>query len=258
MLARMLARLLSRFAPKAMPAAALPEGWRVYAVGDVHGRLDCLLALETAIRAHAADAEPRPNELVVFLGDYVDRGPASYEVIEALRPRRFAGLPARHLLGNHEEAMLRFLDDPAIGPAWLSYGGLATLASYGVAAPASLPLGERIEHYRGELTERLPAAHRAFLQGLELSIELGGYLFVHAGVRPGLPLDQQDRLDLIEIREPFLSSRKPLPWRVVHGHTISQEPELLPHRVGIDTGAYASGRLTCAVIEGETVEFLTS
>lgn len=254
----MIARFLSRFGSRSAPPARLPEGWRVYAVGDIHGRLDCLIAVETAIRNHAATAAPCAESAVIFLGDYVDRGPASREVIEMLLPRRFAGLPARLLLGNHEDAMLLFLDDPEIGPAWLAYGGLATLASYGIVAPPSMPVAERVDYYRQELVARLPEAHLRFLQQLELSVELGDYLFVHAGVRPGVPLDMQDRRDLFEIREPFLSTRKALPWRVVHGHTISEEPEDLPHRIGVDTGAYATGRLSCAVIEGEAVTFLSS
>ena len=238
------------------PAAYhLPAGTRVYAIGDVHGRVDRLIAVEAAIRAHAEEAPPTGAALVVFIGDYIDRGPDSKAVIEKLLQRSFADLPARFLLGNHEDAMLRFLDDPAVGQAWLAYGGMATLASYEVRPEGAEDL-DRMERLRLGLAAALPEAHRAFLDQLELSIQLGDYLFVHAGVRPSRALDKQLRDDLLTIREPFLSSRKRLPWRVVHGHTIVEQVGISASRIAIDTGAYATGQLTCVVIEGARADVL--
>ena len=256
----MLKALLQQFWSRpdaAASAHALPAGQRVYAIGDVHGRLDKLRAIEATIADHFGRHGDVEAATVIFLGDYIDRGPESRGVIEHLLPRRFAGLPTRCLLGNHEAAMLEFLDDPAIGPAWLSYGGVATLASYGVSMPAA-PAPDRMEALRQSLLAQVPRAHVAFMSGLEIWIQLGGYLFVHAGVRPGRALDRQSRTDLLEIRDPFLSYGRALPWRVVHGHTVTDEPEVRPHRIGIDTGAYAGGRLSCAVIEGSSVGWITA
>jgi serine/threonine protein phosphatase 1 len=235
---------------------ALPDGLRVYAVGDIHGRLDCLLLMESAIRRDLIARPPEGEAIVIFLGDYVDRGPDSKGVVNVLLRRRFAGLSVRFLMGNHEDAMLRFLDDPRIGASWFAYGGLATLASYGVES-SRLGTKGASEELSIALTEKLPLEHRDFLAGLELFIELGGYLFVHAGIRPGKPLEAQRRDDLLGIREPFLSA-KDLPWRVVHGHTVVDRPVLGPSRVALDTGAYATGTLTCAVIEGAEIEILSA
>jgi serine/threonine protein phosphatase 1 len=232
---------------------ALPPGLRIYAIGDVHGRLDCLLMMDAAIRRDWA-RRTTENALVIFLGDYIDRGSDSRDVINILKQRGFAGLPARFLMGNHEDAMLSFLEDARIGPAWTSFGGFATLASYGVK-----PIGggdqNRMEQLRNGLIQNLPDSHLDFLRSLELWIELGDYLFVHAGIRPGRALADQRREDLLTIREPFFAASS-LPWRVVHGHTVIDKPVLLPHRISIDTGAYASGVLTCAVIEGDRAEIL--
>lgn len=255
----MLKALLQQFWSRpdaAAPGYVLPAGQRVYAIGDVHGRLDKLRTMEAAVADHFQRSAEIDAATVIFLGDYIDRGPESRGVVEHLLPRRFAGLPTRCLLGNHEAAMLEFLEQPAIGPAWLSYGGVATLASYGVSIPPG-PGPDRMEALRQGLLAQVPRAHVAFMEGLETWIQLGGYLFVHAGVRPGRPLEKQSKTDMLEIREPFLSHRRALPWRVVHGHTVSDQPEVRSHRIGIDTGAYASGRLTCAVIEGHSVELLT-
>lgn len=256
----MLRAILQQFwrRPGPMPQApSLPDGVRVYAVGDIHGRLDKLVAMERAIAAHQGETPPPADCGVIFLGDYIDRGPESRTVIEHLLKRDFAGLPRRCLLGNHEAAMLEFLEDPAIGPAWLAYGGMATLASYGVSMPAG-PVEDRMEHLRQDLRAKVPAPHVDFLRDLELWAAIGDYLFVHAGVRPGRRLEQQSRTDLLEIREPFLSHRRPLPWRVVHGHTVSEAPEIRAHRIGIDTGAYAGGPLSCAVLEGSSVTIIKS
>ena len=238
------------------PRAPLPDGMRVYAIGDIHGRLDCMLMMESAIRRDLQNRGAADRTLVVFLGDYIDRGPDSRAIINVLLQGRFATLPARFLMGNHEDAMLRFLDDPAIGPAWFNHGGMATLASYGVR-PSGTDGANRMEQLRQGLIDVLPPEHLAFLQSLELSIELGGFLFVHAGIRPGKALADQRRDDLLTIRDAFFAA-KGLPWRVVHGHTVFEKPVIGIDRISLDTGAYASGILTCAVIEGDQVSILTS
>lgn len=234
----------------------LPPGLRVYAVGDVHGRFDCLGQIERAIaRDHAARA-PVDEALVIFLGDYVDRGLASRDVVDRLSEPGFAGLPARYLIGNHEDALLRFLADPRAAVAWLSWGGVATLASYGITVAPNPTITQLMTAQRA-FAAALPLAHHDFLARLEVAIELGDYLFVHAGIRPGVALARQRRADLIEIREPFLSYQERLPRRVVHGHTVTADPVILPSRISIDTGAYATGRLTAAMIEDDRVEIVT-
>ncbi|MES2987777.1 MAG: metallophosphoesterase family protein [Pseudomonadota bacterium] len=234
---------------------ALPEGLRVYAVGDVHGRFDCLERLEARIARHEANAGAADETLVIFLGDYIDRGPASREVVKHLSRGQFAGLSTRYLLGNHEDAMLGFLDDPASHVEWLNYGGMATLASYGVRAPGGMESANLAAMQQG-LADAVPYAHLQFLRDLELWIELGDYLFVHAGIRPGLELKVQRRMDLLTIREPFLSTKAKLPWRVVHGHTVLPQAILGQYRISLDTGAYATGRLSCAVIQGDSAVLL--
>lgn len=239
------------------PAAAhrLPEGLRVYAVGDVHGRADCLAGMEERIARDLADRPASGEALVLFLGDYIDRGPDSAAVIERLAARRFAGLSTRCLMGNHEDALLHFLADPVGAADWLNWGGRATLTSYGVE-PVDGSDAAGLRRLAADLGEAMPVGHLAFLRELELWIELGGFLFVHAGIRPGVPPDLQAPADLLTIRQPFLSRRRGGPHRVVHGHTIADDVELLPHRIGVDTGAYATGRLSAVVIEGETVAVL--
>jgi serine/threonine protein phosphatase 1 len=224
----------------------LPDGLRVYAIGDVHGCAGRLAELHERI---AEDLEDRPvgEALLVHLGDYVDRGPASAAVVARLRAAPPPGLTAIHLVGNHEQMMLAALDPRAeeeVVGFWLDNGGGATLESYG-ADPRDMRSWDRV-----------PAADLAFLRRLRPSFALGGYFFAHAGVRPDIPLDRQDAMDLAWIREPFLSWRGRLDAVVVHGHTPSEGPEVLPHRIGIDTGAVFGGALTCAVLEGETLGFL--
>lgn len=230
---------------------------RVYAIGDVHGRFDCLQQIERAIVRDNAARPPVAGAQVIFLGDYVDRGLASADVVERLSKPGFAGLPARYLIGNHEDALLRFLADPQSAASWLTWGGAATLASYGIAI-SQAPTRAQLVAAQQALKTALPATHLDFLMQLELMIELGDYLFVHAGIRPGVPIHRQRRADVLEIREPFLSNTGPFPRRIVHGHTVTNDPEVLPHRISVDTGAYATGRLTAAVIEDDRVEIITN
>jgi serine/threonine protein phosphatase 1 len=236
--------------------ARVPEGTCVYAIGDIHGRADLLGALHRQIEADAAARNAR-RRVVVYLGDYVDRGPQSREVIELLLDRPLPGFEPVHLIGNHEDFMLRFLDEePWVGPDWFANGGDATVASYGVGQLPRLRGDAVLEGLQGMLRARIPERHLAFLRDLALWHVEGDYLFVHAGIRPGLALERQSRDDLLWIRGAFLHSRADHGRVVVHGHTIAHSVDRRPNRIGIDTGAFASGCLTCAVLQGTEVAFL--
>jgi serine/threonine protein phosphatase 1 len=224
-------------------APAIPEGVALYAVGDIHGRADLLDRLHHAILADAA-ARAAAERRIVYLGDYIDRGEDSAGVIERLVERPLAGFRAVHLCGNHEDLLLRFLTDESVAPHWLHNGGDTTLASYGLAPDRDWTRLQR------NLRRALPRRHLAFLEALALSHAAGDYLFVHAGIRPGLPLDRQRREDLLWIRGEFLDSTAPHGRIVVHGHSIAHEVEFRANRIGIDTGAYMTGRLTCLALEG--------
>ncbi|HZH27776.1 MAG TPA: metallophosphoesterase family protein [Azospirillaceae bacterium] len=242
-----------------MPAAArIPAGQRIYAVGDVHGCDALLRDLFAAIAADAASAPEGTLCTIVMLGDYVDRGPASAAVLDRLSAGPPPGLGMVCLRGNHDDVMLRFLEDPEVGFDWLRFGGLATLDSYGVRPTDALPMHEKLAAARRDLSARLPARHRAFLRDLRLSLVVGDYLFVHAGIKPGVPLAEQKREHLLWIRDEFLGSRADHGKVVVHGHTVVREPEVRPNRIGIDTGAFATGRLTALVLEADTRRFLTT
>lgn len=229
-----------------------PPGLRIYAVGDIHGRLDLLDLLLDAVAAHEA-AQPGGRPVMIFLGDYVDRGKHSRGVLESLMNRIPDGVEAHCLRGNHEDMMLRCLEEPSPFSTWNVNGGLATLASYGVDAGLSTDAARAMEALAGAL----PASHLAFLKSLPTSLEMGDYFFVHAGVRPGIPLAAQAEKDLLYIREPFLRHRGDFGRMVVHGHTPVSEPEVLPNRIGIDTGAFFSGRLTALLIEDDKRQFLS-
>lgn len=236
---------------------AVPPGTRVYAIGDVHGRLDLLVRLEAMIEADLATARPG-RTVVVHLGDYIDRGPASRGVIDHLLDHPLPVDEVVHLLGNHEDTMCRFLVDPWVGENWMRYGGLETLRSYGVDPDLDLPAEERLRQVQEAFNRAVPERHWAFLEGLPLRYEEGDYLFVHAGVRPRIPLDRQRRYDLLWIRHEFLDSEADHGRVVVHGHSISSEPEIRPNRIGIDTGAFMSGQLTALVLEGSDRRFLST
>jgi serine/threonine protein phosphatase 1 len=232
----------------------------VYAIGDVHGHLDLLKAAHERIardRAqHGTGAAP-----VIHLGDLVDRGPESAGVIDLLIAGIAAGEPWEVLLGNHDKGLALFLDgpdrrDPGLRAefSWLHprIGGAATLASYGVRAPADRPVAQ----VWAEARDRVPPAHLAFVAGRPRHLVRGDLLFVHAGIRPGLPLADQTETDLIWIREPFLSHPDPHPWLVIHGHTALEAPCHHGNRVNIDSGAAYGGPLTAIVIEGGAVAVL--
>ena len=232
------------------------EGQRIYAIGDVHGRLDLLDAMLARLRADLA-ARPHPRPLLVMLGDYVDRGPSSRGVLDRLIGIEASDLPSVFLLGNHDSYIEAYLSDPEWYDRtyhWLhsAMGGGATLASYGVRDAHERD--PRATH--DAFAAAFPAEHAAFLDRCRLWHRIGGYVFVHAGIRPGVPMEAQNRDDLIWIREPFLSSRRDFGFKVVHGHTIVPRVEHHPNRIAVDTGAVRSGKLSCLLLEGAEVALL--
>jgi calcineurin-like phosphoesterase family protein len=231
----------------------VPAGTRIYAVGDIHGRADLLKSLLARIDS---DLESNPIEqpIQVFLGDYIDRGPASREVLNQLIARTQTHKTVC-LKGNHETFALEFLDSPAIFDDWRRWGGIETLISYGVA-PAGIIGAEECEKLASALKEAMPSEHRAFLARLSLSYACGDFFFVHAGVRPRVKLDSQDEHDLIWIRDEFINSEFNFGKIIVHGHTPVREPDVRPNRINIDTGAYVTGKLTCLIIEDENLFFI--
>lgn len=232
----------------------VPDGSRVYAIGDVHGRADLLTELHKSIQNDAADYDGR--RVVVHLGDYVDRGTNPNGVIDLLLGDPLPGFEVINLAGNHEEFLLKFLEDPSIGTPWLANGGDATIYAYGISLPRTGEQDERLRQVQSALRARLPAEHVSFLKGLTPFHIEGDFAFVHAGIRPGTPVDQQATEDLYWIREDFLSSRAEHSHIIVHGHTITRDPEERANRIGIDTGAYFSGKLTALVLDGDERRFL--
>jgi serine/threonine protein phosphatase 1 len=235
-----------------LPTAISTAGRVIYAIGDIHGRLDLLDELFPII---TVDAETFDEEAqFVFLGDYVDRGHQSKETIGRLIEIKAAGR-ARFLMGNHEQTLLAFTESSEFGATWSSFGGAETLRSYGVTAPAGAD-PEAWERTRLAFLSALPDTHLAFLNELELSFELGDFFFAHAGVRPKVPLDEQLSDDLLWIRTPFLDSEQPASKIVVHGHTPAETPYSGAWRIGVDTGAYATGVLTAVRLCGDDRAFL--
>jgi serine/threonine protein phosphatase 1 len=234
------------FGPKSRPLPAIPAGQRVYAIGDVHGRLDLLMRLLGQIRVDHRDRPPA-RARIVLLGDLIDRGADSAGVVRAaMQPLGWAETIV--LRGNHEAAMLAAIDgDPDMAALWLRNGGIAALESWGMPAGA-LDAPDSIDQ-AAMIRAIVPADQIAFLRGCALAAQIGDYHFVHAGVRPGIALDAQDDEDRLWIRQPFLESRQDHGAMIVHGHTISEEPECHANRIGIDTGAYRSGRLTALGLE---------
>ena len=228
-----------------------PQGTVVYAIGDIHGRLDLLAQLSAGIEADAAQ-RPATRRLIVCLGDYVSRGPDSRRVIEALLAPPPHGFMRITLRGNHEDLWLRYLGgDLAAGRNWFDYDGMDTLADYGVdVGDRRLRDDASLATLRQRFAAALPQAHLAFVQATRTSHRCGDYFFAHAGVRPGVPLEQQSERDLMWIRGPFLDSTADHGAVVVHGHSIAEQPQLRPNRIGIDTGAYRTGVLTCLVLDG--------
>ncbi len=235
----------------------VPPGMRVYAVGDIHGRLDLLDEILATIASDLAEQPPARNVLV-FLGDYIDRGPDSRGVIERLMTGLPKGLEPIFLRGNHEQMLLQTLELPRNFDLWAMNGGLATARSYGVdTGRSSRYEADPVDVIR-QLLKLMPKSHREFLESLPFMAELGDYLFVHAGVRPGVPLKAQALDDLLFIRDEFLNFRGNFGKMIVHGHTPVQEPDLQPNRIGIDTGAFFTGRLTVLCLEGTDGRFIST
>lgn len=233
----------------------LPEGELVYAVGDIHGRPDLLADLLRQIETDAAH-RGAVRKTLLFLGDYVDRGPDSCGVVELLLNDLPDGFETHFLKGNHEAMLLAFLDDPGRLDHWLMNGGDATMASYGVDIGRLDDMDAPADVWRDAFAAALPKAHLTFFKGLELMTAVGDYLFVHAGVRPGVPIDSQNEADLLWIRSEFLQSDEGFGKVVVHGHTPVRVPEILPNRVGIDTGAVFTGQLTALRLQNGELGFL--
>ncbi len=244
-------------APAAAPARPIrltadsTDGRLIYAVGDIHGRRDLLQLIVRKIAVDAIASGVTQQPMLVFLGDYIDRGPESAGVISYLLAlRALNGFEVRCLKGNHEQTLLRFLEDAQMGPVWMEHGGGATLASYGVTAPSKRGDKAGWEAARAAFAEAIPADHVDFFRETELCMTVGDYFFVHAGVRPGLALAEQSENDLLWSRGEFLNERRPFEKIIVHGHTPAEAAFIGSTRIGVDTGAYATGLLTAARLEG--------
>ncbi|MBB4611902.1 metallophosphoesterase family protein [Novosphingobium taihuense] len=251
-------KLRSLFSPVAEepvhPQAALPPGQRAYAIGDIHGRLDLFEQLLARIDEDDA-ARGSAQTTLILLGDLVDRGPDSRGVVERAMDL-MATRKVRVLAGNHEEMLLGSLENEETLRHFLRHGGKETLFSYGLTLEEYSRA--KLDEICGRANALIPADHVAFMRAMENQIVMGDYLFVHAGIRPGVPLDQQMVADMRWIRREFLEHGEPHSHLVVHGHTITDEPVVCPNRIGIDTGAFASGRLTALGMEGDDRWFLTA
>jgi serine/threonine protein phosphatase 1 len=228
----------------------LPGGVRIYAFGDIHGRADLLKKMFTMIDADVSRS-PVEHPIEVYLGDYVDRGPYSCETLNLLIERS-QSRETVCLRGNHEAYYLDVLRDPAKLDAWRQIGGLQTLISYGIQPSLNPSAAEQVELIRA-LKAAMPRDHVRFLLSLKPSFLCGDFFFVHAGVRPGIPLDEQDERDLLWIRDEFLDSDEDFGKFIVHGHTPVREPDIRANRANIDTGAYATGNLTLLTIQGSSM-----
>jgi serine/threonine protein phosphatase 1 len=251
---KFLSRVLKNLGRDAPPRGK--AGARAYAVGDIHGRLDLLDPLLARIEADIA-ARPPKRSFIVFLGDLIDRGAESAGVVERLRVYRPRHARPVFLAGNHEEVLLQILAGGAeIIADWLKFGGAECAASYGVDVDRL----RRMEEAQAleVLRDAVPRAHVEFIESFGDTFSFGDYVFVHAGIRPGIPLEAQDRKDLRWIREPFLSDAKEHGFMVVHGHTIVPQAEERPNRIGIDTGAYRSNVLTALAVEDDRRWYLST
>jgi serine/threonine protein phosphatase 1 len=230
----------------------VPQGVRLYAIGDVHGCADLLDQILARIDADLV-ANPVSQPVEILLGDYIDRGPASRGVLDRLIARSKARTMV-FLKGNHETYVERFLADPSVLGEWRQFGGLETLMSYGLLPYVNITLTEP-DGVAAAFDDILPDSHRRFLSALRTSFTCGDFFFVHAGVRPGIALEKQAEEDLLWIRDDFLLCEDDLGKVVVHGHTPVRGPEIRSNRINIDTGAYATGRLTCLKLEDDKMYF---
>lgn len=242
-------------APNEPPVFRVPQNTRIYAIGDIHGHLDLLQGLLNSI---ISDVQARPSERtqLVFLGDYIDRGPASKEVIDCLL-KLMRDDSAVFLRGNHEQVMLDFLADASTMRNWRHYGAVETLESYAVPTH-KIKQGFGFEEAQTVLRQRLPRAHLEFLEATVPCHEAGDYYFCHAGIDPRRDLARQSAKDLLWIRREFLEDQTIHDKKIVHGHTPVKKPEIRRNRINVDTGAYMSGKLSCVVLEGSSVRFLST
>jgi serine/threonine protein phosphatase 1 len=247
-------RLKRLFGPR-VRRPCIVSGRRVFAIGDIHGRNDLLELMLDKIRDNAA-ANPARNALI-FLGDYIDRGPDSRAVVQNLLALKLTDWELVFLRGNHEQAFLDFLEDPASYRAWRGYGAPETLLSYGVRPPR-FDGDKDFVAARDELLLKCPVAHIDFFKSLRYMYEEGDYLFVHAGIRPGVALHRQSERDLLWIRDEFLEFEGLTDRVIIHGHTPSERPVRKANRLCLDTGAYITGRLTAVVLEGDEGSFLSA
>ncbi|TLG74107.1 metallophosphoesterase [Methylocystis sp. B8] len=245
--------MTTRSFPSALRTAQAPPGMRLYAIGDIHGRADLLHVLSEAIAEDLA-ANPCRQAVTIFVGDYIDRGLGPNGVLKRLSVGDFP-TPIVTLRGNHEEALLRFLDDSAALDDWVTNGALTTLHSYGVDAGQEVALGGA-SRVRQKFLAHFPSEHRQFVEETRLWAEYGGYFFCHAGVRRSRPLHLQDPYDLMWIREGFLDCSESFGKVVVHGHTPHRDVEDLPNRINLDTRAVSSGVLTAVALEGFERRFI--
>lgn len=252
-----LLRKLSRaFVAGGKDGARGKVGCRAYAIGDIHGRLDLLNLLLQQVEEDIA-SRPAAKNFIIFLGDFVDRGPDSAGVIERLRTYKPSFATVVFLSGNHEEVLLKILaGERGIFPSWLKFGGAECAESYGMDVASLRRLDEASAI--ALVKAKVPRAHREFLENCADTFRFGDYLFVHAGIRPGVAIEEQNRSDLRWIRDPFLSDAKDHGFVVVHGHTIVERVEERPNRIAIDTGAYHSGILTCLVVEDADRRYLST
>jgi len=232
---------------------SLPAELRIYAIGDIHGRLDLLNELLARISSDIA-LRPTVRPLYVFLGDYIDRGTSSRETIDRLIEHGKTH-ESVFLKGNHELIAIKCLSDRGLFDQWLRLGGLETLVSYGVPAE-TLANGKQIAELQSAFHGALPQAHFRFFRDLKNSFECGDFFFAHAGVKPNVELSRQKENDLLWIRGEFLTSKDDFGKIVVHGHTPTREIEVGPNRINIDTGAFATGCLSCLVLEGEELSVI--
>jgi serine/threonine protein phosphatase 1 len=239
-------------------SARAPAGQRVYAVGDVHGRADLLDILLEQISADAETHEGPDRPALVFLGDYIDRGLQARQVVDRLLGLPKAVFDLHFLRGNHEAALLEFLDRPESGMTWFGLGGAETMFSYGVRVPSPSASPRELRFASRALRAAIPHEHLRFFARLEPYVRLGDYLFVHAGLRPGRPLSQQTVEDMLEIRDPFLKSKARWPYVVVHGHSPVEQACRTHRRIALDTGAYATGKLSAVRLDGASVSFLST
>jgi serine/threonine protein phosphatase 1 len=238
-------------------AAATPAGSLIYVIGDIHGRADLLGRLIEILRTDSEEQAPQHRPILMFLGDYVDRGPTSRQVLDALiKLRSDPWFKVFALCGNHDQFFLDFLERPQLGATWMNYGGGATLSSYGVSPPRTTD-EEGWGAAAAAFAEAVPASHLEFLKNTSLYSTFGDYIFAHAGVRPEVELAAQKMHDLTSIRGPFLASADPAPGHVVvFGHTPYETPLIHPHKIGVDTGACVTGVLTALAVKDGVRRFI--